>query len=70
MDNIRSIFCDLPLSIKGYTIATADGYFTIVLNQNLSREQNLESYAHEVDHILNGDFDKKCSADLIEFNAH
>lgn len=69
MENIRVIFCDMPTSIGGYTILKED-FYTIVLNSRLSRERNIESYQHEVDHILNGDFEKKCSVDLIEFFAH
>ena len=70
MDNIRTIYCDLPTSIGGFTVATIDDYFTIVINQNLSYERNLETYKHELEHIMNGDFDRKCSAGLLEFIAH
>lgn len=70
MDNIRTILADLPSTVGGYTISTPDGYFTVVLNQNLSYQRNVETYAHELDHIQNGDFDKKCSSDLIEFYTH
>lgn len=28
------------------------------------------SYEHELKHILNGDYEKKCSVDMIEINAH
>lgn len=70
MDNIRTIYCDLPTSIGGFTVATADDYFTIVINQNLSYSKNIETYQHELAHIKNGDFDKKCSVGLLEFMAH
>lgn len=70
MDNIRTIFYNLPYSIKGFTVATSDDFFTIILNENLSHEQNLLTYKHELEHILRGDFDKKCSAGLIEVMAH
>lgn len=70
MNNIRTIFADLPNTVGGYTIATNDDFFTIVLNQNLNFERNAETYFHELEHIKNGDFEKKCSADLIEFYAH
>lgn len=70
MDNIRTIYCDLPTSIGGFTVATADDYFTIVINQNLSYYKNLETYRHELEHIKNGDFDRKCSAGLLEIMAH
>lgn len=65
----RVIFADMPAVVKAYTICS-DGFYTIVLNSTLSREQNLISYQHEIMHIKNGDFDKKCSADLIELYSH
>lgn len=70
LDNIRTILHDLPNSIKSFVVATPDGFFTIYLNQNLSHDQNVKSYLHEYEHIINGDYDKKCSVDLIEFRAH
>ncbi|MCF2641188.1 hypothetical protein I6E50_02030 [Roseburia hominis] len=69
MENVRTIYCDMPNTIGGFTILV-DDFFTIVLNQNLSHEKNLESYMHELEHIKNGDFDKKVSAGLIEIMAH
>ena len=69
MENIRTVLCDLPNSIKGFTVATPDGFFTICLNQNHSHEQNMLTYAHEMKHIKNGDFDRRCSVDLIEIMA-
>lgn len=70
MENVRTIYCDLPTSIGGFTVATADDYFTIVINQNLSYYKNLETYKHELNHIKQGDFDKRCSAGLLEIISH
>ena len=69
MDNIRTIYANLPNTIGGYTIVT-DDFYTIVINQNLNYEKNQESYLHELNHITNGDFDKKSSVGLIEIQAH
>lgn len=69
MDNIRTIYCDMPNTIGGFTIL-ADDFFTIVLNQNLSHERNVQTYMHELQHIQNGDFDRKAPAGLIEIMAH
>lgn len=69
MDNIRTIMSDLPLTIGGFTVVT-DDYFTIVLNQNLSFERNMQTYNHELKHIYNGDFEKKTSVGLIEIMTH
>lgn len=70
MDNVRTVYCDLPVSIGGFTVATADDYFTIVVNQNLSYYQNVETYKHELTHIVNGDFDKQTPVDIIEVITH
>lgn len=69
MDNIRTILCDLPLNIGGYTIRK-DDFYTIVLNQNLSYDRNMESYQHEIDHIAKGDFDSGIDVGILEFFAH
>lgn len=69
MDNIRTVFIDMPTTIKAYTILK-DDFYTIVINSSLSYEMQEEAYNHELRHILNGDFDRKCSVGLIEINAH
>lgn len=70
VDEPRTIFAPLPNTVKAYTVLDGDGFYTIVLNSNLSRKQNLDSYAHELKHIMDGDYEKQNSADLIEFFAH
>jgi len=60
----------MPTTIRSYVVACQNNFFTIVLNARLSTEQNLLSYRHEIEHIQNGDYDKKCDVNLIEFNAH
>lgn len=66
---VRTVVVPMPTTIKAYTVYYEDCY-TIVLNDNISYEQKRKSYLHEMEHIENNDFDKKCSADLIEFMAH
>lgn len=68
-DSIRIVFSSLPCTIKAYTIRK-DDYYTIVLNSNLSHEQNKISYIHELEHIENGDFDNILPVGMIEINAH
>lgn len=60
----------MPVNIKGFTIKNNDCSFTIVLNAKHTREQNLISYAHELEHINNGDFEKHCNVSLLEFITH
>lgn len=70
MANVRTIYADLPNTVGGYTIASPDDYFTVVLNQNHCYDQNIKTYRHELAHIQNGDFDFNCSADMLEICAH
>ena len=68
--DVNTVLADLPCSIAAYTIANADMSYTVVLNSRLNYERQLLAYHHELKHIENGDYDKICSVDLIEFYAH
>lgn len=70
MDNINVTYVNMPTTIRSYVVSCQNNYFTIVLNSRLSSEQNIISYKHELEHILNGDYEKKCDVDIIELNAH
>jgi len=66
---ITTFIYPMPGRIRSYTVRK-DGFYTIVVNENLCEEARLKAFKHEMDHINNGDFDKSCSADLIEIRAH
>ena len=52
-------------------MALLDGTFCVVLNSNLSFEQRLETYNHELKHISYGDFGNgNNNIDALEINAH
>lgn len=68
--DVNTIFSDMPGTIAAYTISNADMSYTIVLNSRLNHERQLEAYYHEINHIKNGDYDKKYSTDFIECYAH
>ena len=68
--DVNCCMADMPTTIPAFVVSNADDSYTIVLNTRHSREQHLKSYAHEYHHIINGDYEKKCSADLIELWAH
>lgn len=68
-EDIRVCQVEMPASIKSYTVRK-DGFYTILINSILAREQQLKEYEHEYKHIINGDFDKTCSVDMIEIYAH
>ena len=67
----KVLLVNLPTTIKGYTVPSRDGqFYTIVINSKMDRQTQESTYDHECRHILNGDFEKKLSADIIEFFAH
>lgn len=59
----------MPARIRAYTVLM-DGYYTIVLNDDLSPQAKHRACQHEMEHIQNGDFERSCSADLIEIKTH
>lgn len=69
-DDVQVLFLQLPNTIKEFVTANPDMSYTVVLNANLSYEARLKAYTHALHHIQDGDFDKACSADLIEVFAH
>ena len=70
MEDIFVKLIELPYTIRSYVVLNKDQSYTIVLNSKLSHEQNMISYRHEIEHIKNGDYEKKCSVDMIELFAH
>lgn len=66
--NIRVVYQDMPATVKAFTVCK-DEYYTIVLNSNLSYTQNLNSYMHELEHIVNNDFTAS-SANEVEVLRH
>ena len=70
MEDIFVKLIELPYTIRSYVVLNKDQSYTIVLNSKLSHEQNMISYQHEMEHIKNGDYEKKCSVDMIELIAH
>lgn len=68
--DVNVLLVNLPVSISGFTKANSDGSYTVALNARHTQEKRLRTYKHELCHIENGDYDKKCGADIIEFYAH
>lgn len=69
-DGIFTYYANMPTTIRSFVVSNNDMSFTIILNAKIGRDQQLEAYLHEMNHIKNGDYDKKCSADLIEAAIH
>jgi Zn-dependent peptidase ImmA (M78 family) len=55
MDDYRVTLANLPTSIRGFVFLESDGVPRIVLNANLTREQNRKTMKHELDHIERGE---------------
>jgi len=51
-------------------IPNEDGSYTILIESTLSREQQQQKLLHALSHIYNKDFEKECSVDLLEREAH
>ena len=51
MEDYRVTLANLPTSVRGYVFLESDGVPRIVLNANLTREQNRKTFNHEHDHI-------------------
>lgn len=61
---------DFPTCACGGAITpNDDGTFTILINARLSREQNMDSCKHELNHIANGDFWRAADITDIERDA-
>lgn len=70
MDEIYTRLSNFPTSICAFTVRDRDGDYNIYLNARISHERRVQAYEHELKHIKRGDFQKSCSADLIEIYAH
>ena len=68
--DVRTVLQDLPVPIKGFVVTDENGDPTIVLNARHNRETNLETYQHELAHILGNDIYRPESADEIEAWSH
>jgi len=68
-DDIRVIYVNMPIGYRAFTMPK-DGFYTVYLNSRYCEEQNRLSFNHELKHIRNGDYDKKCSVDILEIYTH
>lgn len=56
-------FMPMHGSIGGFVTPNPDGTFSVYLNSRLSRERNVKSLEHEINHIVADDFSK---TDVVE----
>lgn len=69
-EGIFTYCIDMPTTIRSFVVSNDEMSFTIMINARLGNDQQLAAYMYEIYHIKNGDYDKHCSADLIELFAH
>lgn len=55
MTEINVQYLDMPCKTHGLIRENEDGSVTIVLNSRDSRERNLRTYQHELEHLLRED---------------
>lgn len=63
---VNTFLIDMPTQVKGQTVKNDDGSYSVFLNTKLSHEQHLLTYAHELRHIEDGDFEKENVQDIEE----
>ena len=71
-DYINVQFVQFPAGIHGASTVNEDNGFTIFLDPRDSYEMQIETYYHEMGHILDGDFENisEKTASNAENNAH
>ena len=73
MNEVRTIYVEMPPAIKGYLVKMFDDgedYYTIVINPCYNREQQLGTYEHELRHITCEDLEGYCDPDFVEKLRH
>lgn len=69
MESVSVYYRDLPTTVRAFVVY-CDGYYTIILNSRNSYEQNIQSYWHEMSHIMRGDFSHCVDVDALEHISH
>ena len=67
--DVNTILIDMDVMIPEQVVENPDGSYSIFLNSRLTHERHIESYAHAMRHITNGDFEKQ-DVNQIELEAH
>ena len=51
-------------------VPNEDDSYTIFIEATLSKQEQQNAFLHAMGHINNGDFEKTCSANMLELRAH
>ncbi len=68
MDDVFVYYVAMPPHIKEFVSPCLDGY-TVYINDQLSKEEQLSAYYHAMVHIVNHDFEKY-DVQQLEMAAH
>lgn len=68
-NNINVILLNESYGVPGSVWHNADDSYTIFIDSHLSVEKQREVFQHEINHIMNGDFEKT-DVQQIEAEAH
>lgn len=60
----------LNSKIKGFVCEDADGVYNIYVNKDHTREQQMQTIKHELEHIENEDIESPSPADQLENERH
>lgn len=66
MDKIILRYIDLPCTVKGLTVQDEEGDYNVYINAKLSYETNQQTLQHEMQHIVNNDFNQLMHVKDIE----
>lgn len=59
MCDIRVRFSDMPCTVHAFTVKEDADSFDVYINARLSHEAQVLAYEHELEHITNGDFERR-----------
>lgn len=60
----------LNAKVKGFVCEDADGVYNIYVNKDHTREQQMQTIKHELEHIENEDIESPSPADQLEAKRH
>jgi hypothetical protein len=68
-DDYRVVMVDFPGDVLAAVRVDPNGYYTIYINEKLSLQAKREALKHELNHIMQGDFDNHYTIYDIEKRA-
>ena len=68
MSDVFTYLVDLPTNIHEMVVPCPGGY-TVYLRAGDTREMQMKSYQHAIEHVSQGDFDKS-DVQIIEADTH